>query len=164
MDFDDTPEEAAFRAEARAWLEANTSPLNPGEINPGLGESDDPDTIRAAQEWQAKKADAGWACITWPKAYGGRGGTPIQSVIWGQEEGRVRVPPNVFGIGPWKREIYELSADPREAAPVSAPSAEAVAAEGRLRQWLGEIDSRPVRRGPLDPETERRLRALGYIE
>ena len=99
MDFDDTREEAAFRAEARSWLEANASPLEPGETNPGLGESDDPDTIRAAQAWQAKKADAGWACITWPEAYGGRGGSPIQSVIWGQEEGKFRVPPNVFGIG-----------------------------------------------------------------
>ena len=99
MDFDDTREEAAFRAEARSWLEANASPLEPGETNPGLGESDDPDMIRAAQAWQAKKADAGWACITWPEAYGGRGGSPIQSVIWGQEEGKFRVPPNVFGIG-----------------------------------------------------------------
>ncbi len=72
--------------------------------------------------------------------------------------------PNVFGIGPWKREVYELRSDPREAAPISDPAADAVAAEARLRQWLGEIDSRPTRRGPLDPETERRLRALGYIE
>jgi len=33
------------------------------------------------------KADAGWACIQWPKEYGGRNATPIQSVIWAEEEG-----------------------------------------------------------------------------
>ena len=31
MDFDDTSEEAAFRREARAWLEKNAEPLGPGE-------------------------------------------------------------------------------------------------------------------------------------
>ena len=52
--------------------------------------------VRRAQAWQAKKADAGWACITWPKEYGGRGATPIQSVIWNQEESNYKTPPNIF--------------------------------------------------------------------
>jgi alkylation response protein AidB-like acyl-CoA dehydrogenase len=89
MDFNDTPEEAAFRAEARAWLEANDA----------LGERVDDATLAAAQAWQKKKADAGWACIRWPAEYGGRGATPIQGVIWGQEEAKFRTPPNIFGIG-----------------------------------------------------------------
>jgi len=100
MDFNDTPEEAAFRAEARAWLEANArlkDPDDPGEDL--LGERTSPETIRAAQAWQKKKADAGWACITWPKAYGGRDASAIQSVIWGQEESKFQTPPNIFGIG-----------------------------------------------------------------
>jgi acyl-CoA dehydrogenase len=100
MDFDDTPEEAAFRAQVRAWLDANSERLKPGESNPGIAESRSrPGTLKRAQEWQAKKADAGWACITWPKEYGGRGATPIQSVIWNQEEMRYKTPPNVFAIG-----------------------------------------------------------------
>jgi len=99
MDFDDTPEEAAFRAEAASWLEKHAELRKPGEKSVGALERDDPETIAAAKAWQAKKADAGWACITWPKEFGGRGGTSIQSVIWGQEEGRFAVAPNLFMIG-----------------------------------------------------------------
>ena len=98
MDFNDTPEEAQFRKEARDWLEKNAKPLEAGASR-GPAERDDPSTVRRAQAWQAKKADAGWACITWPKEYGGRGGTAIQSVIWGQEESRFEVPVNIFTIG-----------------------------------------------------------------
>jgi alkylation response protein AidB-like acyl-CoA dehydrogenase len=99
MDFNDTPEEAAFRAQARAWLEAHAEPLKPGDRAPGLEVRTEPGALKRAQEWQAKKADAGWACITWPKQYGGRGATAIQSVIWNQEEARYKTPPNIFGIG-----------------------------------------------------------------
>jgi len=100
MDFNDTPEEAAFRAKARAWLEAN-APLKSAldrEPDP-LGERIDAATLQAAKAWQKKKADAGWACISWPAEYGGRAATPIQSVIWSQEEARVRTPPNIFLVG-----------------------------------------------------------------
>ena len=41
----------------------------------------------AAKAWQKTKAEAGWACLHWPKEYGGRGATPIERVIWQQEEG-----------------------------------------------------------------------------
>jgi alkylation response protein AidB-like acyl-CoA dehydrogenase len=99
VDFNDTPEEAEFRAEARAFLDANAERRRPEDPPPGLVDRDDPDTVRKAQEWQGLKADNGWACLTWPKEYGGRGATPIQSVIWNQEEGRYRTPPNVFAIG-----------------------------------------------------------------
>ena len=99
MDFNDTPEEATFRAEVRAWLDANAERLKPGERAPGLEGRAEPGGIKRAQEWQAKKADAGWACITWPKEYGGRGATAIQSVIWNQEEARYKTPPSIFAIG-----------------------------------------------------------------
>jgi alkylation response protein AidB-like acyl-CoA dehydrogenase len=101
MDFKDTAEEASFRAEARAWLDANSERLAPGEIKPNaLAERKlSPDVIAAAKEWQKKKADAGWACISWPAEYGGRDATPIQSVIWGQEEACYRTPLNIFTIG-----------------------------------------------------------------
>ena len=100
MDFNDTPEEAAFRAEARAWLEANAKLKDPDAPGPDLlGERTDPEVIKAAQAWQKKKAEGGWACITWPKEYSGRDATPIQNVIWGQEEAKFETPPNIFGIG-----------------------------------------------------------------
>ncbi len=100
MDFNDTPEEAAFRAEAHAWLAANAELRGPDDpTSSALAEIESEEELQRAKDWQKKKADAGWACITWPKEYGGRGATPIQSVIWGQEEARFRTPPNVFGIG-----------------------------------------------------------------
>jgi len=100
MDFNDTPEEAAFRAEVRAWLEANAElrgPEDGGGVD--LGELVDDETLSAAKAWQKKKADAGWACIRWPKEYGGRGATAIQGVIWGQEESKFKTALNIFGIG-----------------------------------------------------------------
>ena len=99
MDFNDTPEEAEFRAEAREFLEKHSEPLAAGESPAGMAERGDPDTIKRSQEWQATKKDNGWACLTWPKEYGGRGATPSQSVVWNQEEGKRSTPPNVFGIG-----------------------------------------------------------------
>jgi acyl-CoA dehydrogenase len=100
MDFNDTPEEAAFRLEARTWLEANAE-LTSDDDKGGdaLGERTTPEMVKEAQAWQKQKADAGWACITWPVEYGGRGATAIQNVIWNQEESKFRTPPNVFGIG-----------------------------------------------------------------
>ncbi len=90
MDFKDTPEEAAFREQARQWLQANA---------PTREELDGLDYIAAAKLWQKRKYDGGWACITWPKEHGGRGATPIENVIWGQEEARVETPDSVFAIG-----------------------------------------------------------------
>jgi alkylation response protein AidB-like acyl-CoA dehydrogenase len=94
MDFNDTPEEAAYRAEVRAWLEANAPKKGLGDDFEGTGS-----TLAASKAWQAKKAAAGYAQITWPKEWGGPGGAPIQQVIFGQEEAKYPVPPNPFAIG-----------------------------------------------------------------
>ena len=100
MDFNDTPEEAAFREKARTWLDANAEPLKPGEFSAGpLDERDDAASIQSAKDWQKKKAEGGWACLTWPKEYGGQGASSIQNVIWNQEEARYKTPPNIYGIG-----------------------------------------------------------------
>jgi len=98
MDFNDTPEEAAFRAEARSWLEANAEPLAPGEAQ-SFDEADTPKMVADAKAWQKKKADAGWACITWPKELGGRGATPMQNVIWNEEQAKFKTPRDIYGIG-----------------------------------------------------------------
>ncbi len=99
MDFNDTPEEAAFRAEARAWLEANAEPLSPDDPGVARGELLTPEVVAEAQAWQKKKADAGWACITWPKEYGGRSATPMENVIWNEEQAKFKVPADIFSIG-----------------------------------------------------------------
>ena len=53
----------------------------------GSTKTGDFDAIEEAKKWQKKKSEAGWACIQWPEEYGGRGASPIESVIWNQEEG-----------------------------------------------------------------------------
>ncbi|MDY0072210.1 MAG: acyl-CoA dehydrogenase family protein [Thauera sp.] len=97
MDFRDSPEEAAFRAEVRAWLEANgTRRSRPDEV---FGEGlDDAARLAAAKAWQGKKAAAGYAAIAWPKAAGGRGGTAMEQVIYQQEEAAYLVPGMIFEI------------------------------------------------------------------
>ncbi|MBN85044.1 MAG: acyl-CoA dehydrogenase family protein [Pseudomonadales bacterium] len=90
MDFKDTPEEAAFRDEARQWLEAN---VPADDALKGL------DEIERSKLWQKRKYDAGWACIRWPKEYGGRDASAIEQVIWNQEESRFNAPSGVFAIG-----------------------------------------------------------------
>jgi alkylation response protein AidB-like acyl-CoA dehydrogenase len=99
VDFNDTKAEAEFRAQAKAFLDKHLKPLAKGESNNMLSERDDPDSLKRAKQWQATKYDNGWAVLTWPKEFGGREATPIQSVIWNQEEARYRTPPAVFGIG-----------------------------------------------------------------
>jgi alkylation response protein AidB-like acyl-CoA dehydrogenase len=98
MDFDDTPEEATFRAEARAFLSANAKPKDRRGPAPRYGDTDEGD-VREAKAWQRKKAEARFACITWPEKWGGRGGTPMQQIIFNQEESNFDVPPNIFLIG-----------------------------------------------------------------
>jgi acyl-CoA dehydrogenase len=95
MNFDDTREEAAFRAECRAWLAA-AAPAHEGAGDGALGADE---VVAAARAWQAAKYDAGWACLTWPVAYGGRGAPAMHRVIFGQEEARFRVPPDLFLVG-----------------------------------------------------------------
>jgi len=95
MDFNDSPEEAAYRTQVKAWLDAN-APKKAAAIDDGL---EGGGSMAASKAWQAKKAAAGYAQITWPKEWGGPGGTPIQQVIFNQEEGRHPVPPNPFQIG-----------------------------------------------------------------
>ena len=100
MDFNDTPEEAAYRARVRAWLDENAKLRDPNQPSRGLlDEGETGDAIARAKAWQAKKAAAGWACLRWPKEYGGQEATAIQSVIFSQEEGRYDTPPSIYGIG-----------------------------------------------------------------
>ena len=103
MDFDDSPEEAAFRAEAHAWLSQHAAPRSaetapPATLTDAFSE-EERDHVRRSKEWQATLYDGGWAGITWPKEYGGRGGTPLQAVIFAQEQARFDVPGSIFAQG-----------------------------------------------------------------
>lgn len=98
MDFNDTPQEAAFRAEARAFLKANAEPRGTARPSNYMGEIG-PEEVAKAKAWQVLKADAGFAGITLPRRLGGRDASPIMQVIYRQEEAHYAVPDAVFDIG-----------------------------------------------------------------
>ena len=103
MNFDDRPEEAAFRAEARAFLEQHAKlKEDVAETHPmafQAGSPEEAEHVRAAQAWQATLFDHGWAGITWPREYGGRGGTIVEQMIFNQELSRFDAPGGVFSQG-----------------------------------------------------------------
>jgi alkylation response protein AidB-like acyl-CoA dehydrogenase len=98
MDLRFSPEEEAFRDEVRGWLEANLS----GRFAPLRGRGGPGDHDGAFEErvaWEQELARAGWTCLAWPEAHGGRGATLIQQVIFHEEYARARAPGRVSHIG-----------------------------------------------------------------
>jgi alkylation response protein AidB-like acyl-CoA dehydrogenase len=92
MDLTLTPEEEAFRDELRAWIEEN----HPGPAPQGGDQAQ----YEFEREWQRKLHAAGWAGVSWPKEYGGRGATLIEQSIFGEELARAKAPrpANVLGL------------------------------------------------------------------
>jgi len=93
MDFNDTADDARFRADVSAWLAENA---------PRERDTTVPD-LQWSKTWEKKKADGGWSCIHWPKEYGGRDASAVQMVIFSQEESKYPVIQNYpcfnFGQG-----------------------------------------------------------------
>ncbi len=99
MDLNDTPEQAEYRAQIRAWLDEHRAQA---PVIMGDGALTDPDEILAARRaWQGRLAEGGLAGATWPKEYGGQGAGPIEGVIISQEMRRARVPGilDIIGVG-----------------------------------------------------------------
>ncbi|MFZ4670069.1 MAG: acyl-CoA dehydrogenase family protein [Microthrixaceae bacterium] len=93
MDFDDTPELAEFRAEVRDFLDAHATQRHGDDRDwsrngASTDESVATDYRRRCREWQQLLHREGWAGITWPAAFGGRGGTPAQQMVFNQELSR----------------------------------------------------------------------------
>ena len=99
MDFEDSPDEAEFRAAARDFLEANAPRRKPGAVEGYRRGQDKPGALEAAKDFQRRKAAAGFAGINWPAEWGGRGGTQIEQIIYDQEEAQFDVLTGIFGIG-----------------------------------------------------------------
>ncbi len=100
----DSPEEAAFRAEARSWLESHAvpyaePPVSPSAIVAEWTPAEEEKKLAEAKAWQRTKFEDGWAGVAWPTEYGGRGGTPMQALIFAQEEGRFDVPHDALVVG-----------------------------------------------------------------
>jgi alkylation response protein AidB-like acyl-CoA dehydrogenase len=100
----DSPEEAAFRAEARAWLADHARPhagppVIPSAIVAEWAPDEEAERLAEARAWQAAKYDDGWAGISWPSSYGGRGGSLIEEQIFAQEESAFDVPRDALVVG-----------------------------------------------------------------
>ena len=93
MDLRDSPEEAAFRQEARAWLQANL-PENWG-TSEYEAPADPSEEVAFLRAWQRKLYEGGWAGLDWPREYGGRDVDVIQHLIWQEEYTRVRGPDQI---------------------------------------------------------------------
>ena len=98
MDLSYTARENAFRAEARAWLEANV-PREP------LRSFDTAEGAAQHRAWEKRLDAAGWAMVPWPREYGGRGANLLEWLIFEEEYYRARAPRRinqngVFLLGP----------------------------------------------------------------
>ncbi len=95
MDLNDTPDQAEYRAQVRAWLEEHRAEAPPARAR---GDEEGVDEHRT---WQRRLAEAGLAGVTWPEQFGGRGAGPLEQVIVGQEIARAGLPGilDVIGVG-----------------------------------------------------------------
>lgn len=103
MRLDFSPEDEAFRAEVAAWLQehlhtgaqaARFAPLRhrggPGDdaVDPGLRKA-----------WEQALADGGWTCVGWPQAFGGRGLSIEQQLLFHEEYARAGAPGRLGHLG-----------------------------------------------------------------
>jgi alkylation response protein AidB-like acyl-CoA dehydrogenase len=88
MDLTYPPEAEAFRLEVRAWLEQN---LPEGWGSPGFKLTPE-ERVQFDKEWTPKLAEGGWICASWPKEYGGRGLSVMESVALNEEFARLNAP------------------------------------------------------------------------
>jgi alkylation response protein AidB-like acyl-CoA dehydrogenase len=86
-----SPAEQAFKDELREWLAEN---------HPGREPVGDEEAFQFRRDWQRQLHEAGWAGISWPREYGGRGATLIEQAIFNEETARARAPQvaNVLGL------------------------------------------------------------------
>jgi alkylation response protein AidB-like acyl-CoA dehydrogenase len=100
MDLRDGPEDVAFRAEVRRFLDENVVGEF-AELKGRGGSGDETFGFEVRRRWEKVLADGGWTCLGWPVAYGGRGATMTQQVIFNEEYARAAAPGrvNVMGEG-----------------------------------------------------------------
>jgi alkylation response protein AidB-like acyl-CoA dehydrogenase len=120
MDFRDSPAEQAFRSEARTFLESVELPRLP---HYGDDRVDEAEWLRVSKAWQRTLHDQGWAAITWPAEWGGRGLGPIQQIVWNQELARAGVGESLFVVG----------------IGMAGPTIIAHGAEGQKERFLGPM-------------------------
>ena len=118
MELNLTPEQEAFRRTIRSWLEDH---LPPGWGTSAYRQPETPaEQVAFARTWQRTLYDGGWAGITWPKEFGGRGAGIVEQLIYNEEYARLRAPdilalkiglslvgPTLMNCGaPWQKERF----------------------------------------------------------
>jgi alkylation response protein AidB-like acyl-CoA dehydrogenase len=102
MNLDFSPEDVAFRNEARAFIEEN--------YPQGLREKQARGEELTKEEhlsWHKILAKKGWVAPSWPKEWGGTGWTPTQKYIWSEEQARAdTIPVLPFGVSMVSPVIY----------------------------------------------------------
>lgn len=126
MDLSFTAQQQAFRAEARAWLEANipAQPLLSGDTREGFAQH---------IEWEKKLFAAGWSVVAWPREYGGRAASLMEWLIFEEEYYRAGAPSRVTqnGIFLLAPTLFEFGTDEQKARILrSMAAAEQVWAQG----------------------------------
>jgi len=101
--FEDSPQEAAFRAQAKAWLEAHAPRRAKGDEPIGVFSAflsdDEADLVERARAWQATLVEGGFAGLMWPREYGGRGVGPLELLVFAEEVEAFDVPRGVCDLG-----------------------------------------------------------------
>jgi alkylation response protein AidB-like acyl-CoA dehydrogenase len=98
MDLRDRPEDEAFRKEVRSWLDAHVVDEF-AELGGRGGSGDETFGFETRLAWERVLAEGGWTCIGWPAAYGGRGASVAQQVIFNEEYVRAGAPGRVGVMG-----------------------------------------------------------------
>ncbi len=92
MDLTFTESEETFRAEARAWLEANVP-------RPALPSGDTAEGFALHRAWERRLFDARWAVVSWPREYGGREASLVEWLVFEEEYYRAAAPQRVTQNG-----------------------------------------------------------------
>lgn len=90
-----SPEEEAFRADAAAWLRNELE----GPFADVRGVTSLVEMAGRRRDWEKRLGEAGWSCVGWPRAYGGRDATLAEQVIFAEEYARAGAPPRLNHIG-----------------------------------------------------------------
>lgn len=94
MDFEDTPDEAAYRERVRVWLAEHAPAFQETKVDQRHHEG----YVEWCRRWQRALYDGGWAGITWPTEHGGQGGSPIQKAIFDEEVARYGLSVGAFTL------------------------------------------------------------------
>jgi alkylation response protein AidB-like acyl-CoA dehydrogenase len=96
MDFNYGPEDEAFRHELREWLETNKKfAPRPREVIGDEGGSAWQDQVN----WARKLSEGRWLAVNWPKEFGGRGASIMQTIVYNEELSRLGLAAPMIGMG-----------------------------------------------------------------